>query len=201
MEETVFMEKKRELITYWLLTVVFIVATGVLSDWRLGHPASILLIMVCVCTLGALFQTWAYVRHPNKVVVNRSGIHVYYRNFTLSSNSSFWEDSYRVYHWENIKNVYLDWEDSFSRGKLYETFIIIENEQGNINIIWITGISYNRGRLGESITHFSGVKSSFDFEKTAANSKKRFGFCFRDTILPVTIGMVLGLIAIKCTRG
>ena len=201
MDETVFREKKHEIIIYWVLTVVFIVASGVLSGWRFGHPASMLLIMATVCALGASFQTWAYFRHPNKVVVNRSGIHVYYRSFTLSSNTSFWVDSCRTYHWGYIKNVYVDWEESFSRGKLYETFIVIENEPGNVSTIWITGISYNRSRLAESIIHFSDAKSSFDFEKTAANSKKRLGLCLWYTLLPVIIGMVLGLIAIKCTRG
>lgn len=198
MEETIFREKKRKTITYWVLTVVLILIFGVLSDWTLRHSAWLFLIMVTVCALGASFQTWAYVKHPNKVVINELGIHVYYRSFTLSSNSSFWEDSYRVYHWVNIKNVYLDWDDSISRERLYETFIIVENEQGNLGSVWISGISYDRNRLAESIDHFSGSKCSFDYEITAINSKKRFGLCFWPTILPLIIGIVLSVIISKC---
>lgn len=201
MEETIFREKKRELITYWALTGVFIVASGVLSDWTLRHPASLLLIVVAVLALDASFQTWAYIKHPYKIVINESGIHVYYRSFTLSSNYSFWKDSYKVYHWENIKNVYLNWDDSISRNRLYETFIIVENEQGNLSTVWISGISYNRNRLAESINNFSGGKCSFDYETTAINSKKRFGLCFWTTILPLIIGIVLCEIIIKCTKG
>lgn len=183
MEETVFKEKKHEIIIFWVITIIFIMV----PLWPIG----LRLMMATVCGVLVSFKTWAYIKHPNKVVINESGIHVYSRQFTLSSNTTFWKDSCMVYSWETIRQVYFDWSDNISRRRLYETFVILRNDLGEEALIYFSDTSYNLNRFAEAITYFSGNERCFNEEKTALNRKKCFGFVFSNWAIPVTIGLII----------
>lgn len=179
------------------MMVILSVLFGGMTGYAIYHPEEIsspagFLIMAVCCLIMLLFQLLVYYKHPNRIIIDESGIRYYYRTFKFSAPFSFWKDCSMTYTWEMIGTVHLDWSESISRGLLYETWLVVENKlEGGYYLITLTKMTYNRKLLINAVNYFSEGRCSFDLGTTITNSKKRLKYILRGTILPILIGVIV----------
>ncbi len=192
----IFNDSWLEYILYGILLCPFICLWVSLDTFPFGDKGAVgLFIFIMAFIMILTFSIWGIVKHPNRLIIGNDGIHYYCRRVTLSNNSSFWIDNYKLYSWEKIQGFYFEW--MMARGVMSHRYLVLEHEHDKAAFIRLNDLTGKKYEYISAIEECSDGRCVLNRAKYDENRKIRNRSLWKYYIFPLLIGIALAMLLNK----
>lgn len=170
-----------------------------MEDFPFSSKEAIIMFLGVIClSFTLIFTIYSFFRHPTKLIINDEGIYYKTPKLTLTSPSTFWEDTLTSYDWSNIKSYCFDWSDPPGRGIYIVNLVLYDWQDNQAGKIMLNGLKYTRADIIEVIDLCTKQKVTYDPIATASNRRRLPKLYFRNLILPFLAAILLLTILFLC---